>query len=55
MTPLREQGQDAGDPGAPRTERVADAEGEHDSTRSPAQQAVINEEEAFESGEENPS
>lgn len=39
----------------PRSDRLADAEGEPDSTRSAAQQAVINEEQAFESGKENPS
>jgi hypothetical protein len=32
-----------------------DAEGERAAGASPAQQAVVNEEKAFESGEENPS
>ena len=55
MTLPRQQGQDAGATDTPRSDRVADAEAEHDPTGSPAQQAVINEEHAFESGEENPS
>ncbi len=40
---------------APRSDRVADAQGEYEPDRTSAQQAVANEEEAFESGEENPS
>ena len=55
MTTPRKQGQAAGDTDTPRSDRVADAEAERGATRSPAQQAVINEEQAFESGEENPS
>ena len=51
----REQEQTDDDTGTPRSDRVADAEAEHDATRSPAQQAIINEEQAFESGDENPS
>ena len=39
----------------PRSDRVADAQGEHEPDRTSAQQAVVNAEEAFESGEENPS
>ncbi|MDP8923047.1 MAG: hypothetical protein M3O34_09260 [Chloroflexota bacterium] len=55
MTTPRQQGQAAGDTDIPRSDRVADAEAEHNATRSPAQQAIVNEEQAFESGEENPS
>ncbi len=39
----------------PRSDRVADAEGEREQDRTSAQQATVNEEEAFASGEENPS
>ncbi len=52
-----QQGSSDDDAIAPRPDRVADAqgEGEHESDRTSAQQAVVNEEEAFKSGEENPS
>lgn len=43
------------DTGASRDARIADAAGEHEPDRSSAQQAVVNEEHALESGEENPS
>ena len=55
MTLPRQQDRATDDSATPRSGRVADAEAEHDATRSPAQQAVVNEEQAFESGEENPS
>jgi hypothetical protein len=51
----RQQGSSDDDAATPRADRVADAQGEHELDRTSAQQAVINEEEAFESGEENPS
>ncbi len=44
-----------GDTLASRSARVADAEGERESDRSSPQQAVVNEEQALESGEENPA
>ena len=50
-----QQGSSDDDTVTPRPERVTDAQGEHESDRSSAQQAVVNEEEALESGEENPS
>ena len=43
------------DADAQRAERVADTHDEPTSERSAAQQAVVNEEDALESGEENPS
>jgi hypothetical protein len=43
------------DGAAPRPDRVTNAQGEHDPNRTSAQQAVVNEEEALESGKENPS
>jgi len=43
------------DAGAPRAERVGDAHDAPQSDRSSEQQAVINEEDALASGEENPS
>ena len=55
MTTPRQQQRTEGDTDTPRSDRIADAEAEHDATRSHAQQAVVNEERAFESGEENPS
>ncbi len=50
-----QQGSSDDDTVTPRPDRVADAQGEPESDRSSVQQAVINEEEALESGEENPS
>ncbi len=38
-----------------RPDRVADARSEHEPDRTAAQQATVNEDEAFESGEENPA
>ena len=55
MTTPRQQEHTEGDTESPRSERIADAEAGHDASTSPAQRAVINEERAFESGEENPS
>jgi len=49
------QGSNDEDVGAPRAERVADAHDAPPSDRSSEQQAVVNEEEALETGEENPS
>ncbi len=43
------------DTGSPRADRVADAHDESASDRSPEHQAVVNEEDALASGEENPS
>ena len=51
----QQQGSSEADAATPRSDRVADAQGEHKPDRTSAQQAVVNEEEAFESGEENPS
>ena len=51
----RQQGSSGDDAAALRSDRVADAESEHEPDRTSAQQATVNEEEAFESGEENPS
>ncbi|MDP8899780.1 MAG: hypothetical protein M3N33_01250 [Actinomycetota bacterium] len=50
-----QQGSGDDDTVTPRTDRVADARGEHEPDRTSAQQATVNEEAAFESGEENPS
>ena len=50
-----QQGLSDDDAIASRPDRVADAKGEHEPDRTDVQQAVVNEEEAFESGEENPS
>ncbi len=50
-----QQGSSDDDAIAPRPDRVADAQGEHEPARTSSQQAVVKEEEAFESGEENPS
>ncbi len=52
MTQRQQESSDDGSV-APRADRVADVQDEPD--RTSAQQAVANEEEAFESGEENPS
>ena len=54
MTLPQQQDPATDDSATPRSGWVADAEAEHDATRSPAQQAVVNEEQAFESGAENP-
>ena len=51
----RHQGPHNEDTGAPRADRVADAHDESASDRSPEHQAVVNEEDALASGEENPS
>jgi len=49
------QGPNDEDAGTPRADRVADAHDAPPSDRSSEQQAVVNEEDALESGEENPS
>ena len=49
------QGSSDEDTGTPRADRVADAHDESASDRSPEYQAVVNEEDALASGEENPS
>ena len=51
----RQRGSSEDDTVTPRSERVADAQRAHEPDRTSAQQAVLNEEEALESGEENPS
>ncbi len=55
MTGSERDGQAPGATDAPRADQGETAEADRGGPGSPAQQAVINEEKAFESGEENPS
>ncbi len=55
MTASDRDGQAPGATDAPGADRGETAEADRSGPGSPAQQAVINEEKAFESGEENPS
>ena len=55
MTGPEHEGQASGGTDQTQGSHGETAEGDRAATMSPAQQAVVNEEQAFESGEENPS